>query len=473
MLLASDFFVSDKEVIHMSSYKKQIHEYITAHKDDMTEFLSRLISYKSVMGEPAENMPFGKGCAEVLGEFLSECGKFGFKTKNIDNYAAHADMNDLPPSLGILCHLDVVPEGTGWTSDPYKAEIRGDKIFGRGAIDDKGPAAAALFAMKCVRELDIPLKKGVRIIVGCNEENGSEDMEYYLRHEKFPEMLVTPDGNYPVINIEKGMLRCEITDTDFSENIISLHGGSVINAVPELCEAVVKNTSADKVNGIARGIDNIKIYAEDKNDCTYIRAEGVCAHASTPEQGVNAVTAMLTLLGRLFGGKAEALSALFPYGETDGNSAGVKCSDEKSGGLTLVLSVINAENGTLKAYCDSRFPVSKTLDEISSALCKNLADKGFSAKIVLGSEPHYVDSDSDFVKSLLAVYEDVTGEKGECIAIGGGTYVHDTENGVAFGAEFPGEDNHMHGADEFIKISSLLLNAEIYANMIASVAISD
>ncbi|MGN0696218.1 MAG: Sapep family Mn(2+)-dependent dipeptidase [Oscillospiraceae bacterium] len=451
----------------MSSYKKQIHEYIAAHREDMTEFLSRLISYKSVMSEPVDNMPFGKGCAEVLGEFLSECEKSGFKTKNIDNYAAHADMNELPPSLGILCHLDVVPEGTGWSSDPYRAELRGDKIFGRGAIDDKGPAAAALFAMKCVGELGIPLKKGVRIIVGCNEENGSEDMEYYLRHEKFPEMLVTPDGNYPVINIEKGMLRCEITADGLSEDIISIHGGSVINAVPELCEAVVKNISADKVSEIANSIDNIKIYAEDKDGCTYIRAEGICAHASTPEQGTNAVTAMLTVLGRLFGGKTAALSELFPFGETDGTAAGVKCADEKSGGLTLVLSVINAENGALKAYCDSRFPVSRTLGEISSSLCGSIADKGFSAKIVLGSEPHYVDSDSDFIKSLLTVYEDITGEKGECIAIGGGTYVHDTDNGVAFGAEFPGEDNHMHGADEFIKVSSLLLNAEIYANMIA------
>lgn len=454
----------------MSSYKKQIHEYITAHKDDMIEFLSRLISYKSVMAEPLDGMPFGKGCADVLEEYLSECEKFGFKTKNIDNYAAHADMNDLPPSLGILCHLDVVPEGTGWTGDPYTAEIRDGKLFGRGAIDDKGPAAAALFAVKCISDLNIPLKKGVRIIVGCNEENGSEDMEYYLRHEKFPEMLVTPDGNYPVINIEKGMLRCEITTDNFSENIISLHGGSVINAVPELCEAVVKNTSADKVKEIADSIQGVKIYAEDKDNCTHIRAEGICAHASTPEQGVNAVTAMVSLLGKLFGGKAEELSELFPFGETDGSSAGVKCSDEKSGELTLVLSVINVENGTMKAFCDSRFPVNKSLDEISAALCGNIADKGFAAKIVLGNEPHYVDSDSDFVRKLLAVYEDVTGEKGECIAIGGGTYVHDTENGVAFGAEFPGEDNHMHGADEFIKINSLLLNAEIYANMIVAIS---
>ena len=84
----------------------------------------------------------------------------------------------------------------------------------------------------------------------------------------------------------------------------------------------------------------------------------------------------------------------------------------------------------------------------------------------LQCEPHHVSADSSFVKKLLEVYEDVTGEKGYTVALGGLTYVHDTENGVAFGAEFPGDENNMHNADEFIRTESLLLNAKIYANAI-------
>lgn len=454
----------------MENINEQIHKYIYDNKDEMISFLSKLISYPSTQGEALENKPFGEECAKVLDEYLKKAESFGFKTKNFENYAGHADMNDLKPEIGILCHLDVVPAGTNWTSDPFCAEVRDDKIFGRGAIDDKGPAAASLFAMKCIHDLDIPLKKGVRIIVGCNEENGSEDMEYYTKHEKFPPKLVTPDGNYPVINIEKGMLRCKISAKNLHDDIIYIKGGSVINAVPEYCEALIKNKTVSEISKYTESINYGTFDVSEYDGNIKIVSHGKCEHASTPERGINAVTAMLDLLAKVYGGKIGKLSDIFKAGETDGESAKIKCSDDKSGALTLVLSVIDYENDVLTAYADSRFPVSKTLDEISKALINTLGENGFESEIILGSEPHYVDSESDFVKSLLRVYEDVTGEKGECIAIGGGTYVHDTESGVAFGAEFPGEDNHMHGADEFIKIKSLLMNAEIYARMILSLA---
>lgn len=454
----------------MENINEKIHKYIYNNENEMISFLSKLIAYPSTQGERLDGKPFGEECAKVLDEFLRKAEGIGFKTKNLENYAGHADMNDLKPEIGILCHLDVVPAGTNWSSDPFKAEVHDGKIFGRGAIDDKGPAVAALFAMKCVHELNIPLKKGVRIIVGCNEENGSEDMEYYTKHEKFPPKLVTPDGNYPVINIEKGMLRCKISAETLHDDIIYIKGGNVINAVPEYCEAVIKGKTVSEVLRQASSINYGKFDVYENGDSIKIEAHGKCEHASTPERGINAVTAMLYLLSKIYGGKVKMLSDIFKAGETSGESAKISCSDKESGSLTLVLSVIDYEDSTFTAYADSRFPVSKTLNEISEALIKTLNESGFKGEIILGSEPHYVDSESDFVKALLSVYEDVTGEKGECIAIGGGTYVHDTKSGVAFGAEFPGEDNHMHGADEFIKIKSLLTNAEIYARMIVKLA---
>lgn len=437
-------------------YKQQIHGYITTHADELTDLLSELIAVKSVEDAPEENMPFGKGCAEVLELFLSKARGYGFITKNFDNYIGHADFNELPPELGILCHLDTVPEGDGWHSDPFKAVIRDGRLYGRGAIDDKGPAAAVLFAMKCIKDLNIPVKKGIRLITGCNEENGSADIEYYLKQEKFPPCLVTPDGDYPVINIEKGMLRCKITGK-LPETVISINGGEAVNAVPAKCTARVKGEYSPEN----------KISVSYNNGVSDILAEGVCAHASTPEKGENAVTLMLQYLAESVGGNIKALSQLFPYGETDGRSAGVKCSDEASGGLTLLLSRIDGENGSFTAYCDCRYPVCLSLKETSEKITRSIENKGLKAEITMGSEPHYVDPESGFIKKLLSIYEDVTGNKGECIAIGGGTYVHDTENGVAFGAEFPGEENNMHGADESVKISSLLLTAEIYAVLIA------
>lgn len=454
----------------MNDYKEKIQKYIDDHTDEMISVLKKLISYKSVKAPALENMPFGKGAADVLAAWTDICEGYGFKVKNFDNYAAHADMGG-EPRLGILCHLDVVPEGTGWSSDPYTAEIRDGRIYGRGAIDDKGPAAAALFAMRCVKELGIPLDGGVRIITGCDEENGSSDMEYYRKKEKFPEMLVTPDGDYPVINGEKGMIRISF-ETELPGGIVSVSGGNMINAVPELCEVFLSDADDGKIKQYSGNYDGVTFETEKQGDITKLTAKGFCAHASTPEKGHNAVTAMISILCDM-GYPLGALKKLFPYGETNGRSFGLEISDTVSGGLTDVFSVVKTEDGKLIGKADVRYPVTYTLKEVSEKLLAAFASQDISAEMIFSVEPHYVDENSPFIKTLLATYSDVTGNKGYCISIGGGTYVHDTENGVAFGAEFPGEENHMHGADESASLESLKLNAVIYANAIVNLLRKD
>ena len=81
-------------------------------------------------------------------------------------------------------------------------------------------------------------------------------------------------------------------------------------------------------------------------------------------------------------------------------------------------------------------------------------------------EPHFVDGNSEFVRTLLNAYELYTGNKGECNYTGGGTYVHDLKNGVAFGASMPCVDNRMHGADEFVEIECLKQCVVIFAEAI-------
>lgn len=87
-----------------------------------------------------------------------------------------------------------------------------------------------------------------------------------------------------------------------------------------------------------------------------------------------------------------------------------------------------------------------SFQQSTSIICGKLEAVGFRIDSCEGSEPHCTDENSEFVQSLLRVYERVTGDKGRCIAIGGGTYVHEIEGGVAFGAEFPNEDGNMHSS---------------------------
>lgn len=414
----------------------KIHEYLESHKEEMISFLAELVAVRSVQNEPNGKYPFGKKPAKALEKMLNKCSEYGFITENIDWYAGSADFNNTEPSLAILTHLDVVPEGSGWSSAPYVLKRSEGRLIGRGTCDDKGPAVAALFALKAVRELNIPLKKGVRLIFGTNEENGSADLAYYRTKRKLPPMVFTPDGEYPVINGEKGMLRVYFSADYYG---FSVNGGEVINAVPQMCSV-------------------------GDGECCATIYSGKSAHASTPEKGKNAVTLALSQESR--GSKLLCgLAELFPHNEFDGKAVFGDISE----GITCVLSLLNTVENSLHGGIDIRFPLGRTKAEISKIICEKLESAGFKIDSCEGTEPHYTDENSEFVQSLLRVYERVTGDKGRCITIGGGTYVHEIDGGVAFGAEFPGEDGNMHGADEFITEDNLLKNAEIMAEAIIEI----
>ena len=413
----------------------QIRQYLESHIDDMTALLRELVAVPSVQGDAEEGFPFGREPARALEIMLRECRKAGFDVENVENYAGSADINSLEAQLAVLTHLDVVPAGDGWSSPPFELTQVGDKLVGRGTIVDKGPAVAAFFAAKAVKELGIPLKKGVRLIFGTNEENGSADLAYYRSKRTLPPMVFTPDGEYPVINAEKGMLRVYFS-AKYSG--IPVRGGTVINAVPAVC-------------------------SDDADD--YF---GRSAHASTPEKGENAITKFLDIQGNLHP-LLNNLSELFPHGEFNGRSCGLGFRDDISGDMTCVLSMLNARDGRLCGGIDIRFPLDRTKAEISGIICEKLRSAGFEIDSCEGVEPHCTDENSTFVQALLKTYERVTGKNGRCIAIGGGTYVHEIEGGVAFGAEYPGEDGHMHSPDEFITVGNLLKNAEIMAEAIAEI----
>ena len=418
----------------------EIRKYLEDKKEEMIAFLGELISVRSVQEEAEEGYPFGRNSARALEIMLDKCNESGFHVENVDNYVGSADFNDSEAALGILSHLDVVPEGSGWTSDPYELKRENGILTGRGTIDDKGPAVASLYAMKALKELNIPLKKGVRLIFGTNEENGGDDIVYYRKNHTLPPMVFTPDGEYPVINGEKGMLRIYFSAE--IEEKIKIQAGEVINAVPMACAV--------------------------ETDCSVMLYEGKSAHASTPEKGENAITKFLAD----YSGNSTALNGLkqiFQHGDVEGSVI----FGDNSQNFTCVISLLKTVEKFEKCYIeggiDVRFPFGHTKDDVQKIICDKLEAAGITIDSVMAVNPHYTDENSNFVQSLLSVYEQVTGEKGKCITIGGGTYVHDIEGGVAFGAEYEGGSGNMHGADEFITEESLILNAEIMAEAIKAI----
>lgn len=454
----------------------KISKYIDDHASDMIAALSSLVAVPSVRGAAEPGMPYGKEPARALSVMLEMAEKYGFSVKNHENYVGTIDFDPAKETaLGVLCHLDVVPEGTGWTNPPYTLTLSGGKLYGRGSADDKGPAVAVLFALRALRECGYELSKNVRFIVGCDEENGSSDLAYYRRKEALPPQVFTPDGSFPVIHLEKGMIRGKVVgkvQTGARKTICSAYGGAAVNAVPDRAYAVLSGFSEQEFTAAKEVLPkDVEASFERKNEAVHVTVMGKSAHASTPEEGKNAVTALFMLLGALPSDDGSAalfaeLSQTFRYAETDGTSLGIQASDEKSGTLTFVFSVFSFENGSFEGRFDIRFPISQTSAKIRTKFEKILAKTGLKIDEWTASEPHYVDENSEFVQTLLAVYTELTRKKGYCIAIGGGTYVHDVDGGVAFGAEFPGVESRMHGADEFIALEDMLLSSKIFAEAI-------
>ena len=465
-------------------YRKQIDEWIESRQNEMIEDLKSLIRIDSQKGTPGPGKPFGEGPAKVLDAAGAMMEKYGLKVTDYDHYVVTGDYGTGEKELDILAHLDVVPVSDEWTvTRPFDPVVKDGRIYGRGSIDDKGPAIAALYAIRAVKELGIPLKKSLRLILGSDEECGSSDLAYYYAKEEEAPSTFTPDASFPLINLEKARLSktaaCDCSgDEGITPRVCSFTTGNPVNVVPATADLVICGLDAAAVSKAVGTLSDqlhVTFTATDGTDGVHVNVKGLAAHASTPDLGCNAITAALVLIREL--GLADCTSTrvlrslgdLYPHGDTCGEALGVKMSDEVSGALTMNLGILNLRDGVLSACFDSRAPICATDENLTEVMRSNFAKIGMTMEEGKMTPAHYVPADSPLVKTLLASYEKYFGEKGEALAIGGGTYVHSLQRGVAFGIEVEGIDNHMHGDDEFVDIEILLRSAKIFADAIVNI----
>lgn len=463
--------------------KGRIDAYFKAHRDEFIESIRRLVAVNSLKGDPLPGMPFGPGPAEGLQTVLDIADSLGLITHNYENYVGTADICSLDTQLGILAHVDIVDVGANWTTDPFGGEVKDGKLYGRGASDDKGPVIASLYALAAVKALDVPLKYNARLIIGTDEESGSADIRYYFSKEKAPPHVFSPDGEFPVMNTEKGGLRTSF-EGSFADNaalprIVSIHGGYRVNVVPPEAEAVIEGLDLSLVKAAchdAQRVTGARFTLTDKGGgIIHIHAEGKGGHASLPETAVNGVTSMLNLLAGLpfsdsDGFRAvQGLNSLFPHGDYYGEAAGIKMSDEISGALTFNFSIFKYNGAELYGFFDSRTPLCATSENTMDVLEMGLARFDVQLKRSGFSKPHHTPADTPFVQTLLRAYEAYTGQQGYCKAVGGGTYVHGIEGGVAFGCTMPGVDPRPHGADEFVIVEDILTSARMFTQIIIDI----
>ena len=446
---------------------------IESMHDEMIDTLQKWIRVPSVKGEAAPGAPFGKEVRSMLDMALADCEQMGFKTQNFDGYIAHADLGEGSDedALAILAHLDVVPEGDGWKYPPYGAVIENGRMYGRGTSDDKGPAVAALYAMKAVKDVGIPLRRKVRLILGCDEESGWEDIAHYNKVATMPRMGFSPDASYPIINIEKGICRLELHGVLSNEGlqVIAFNNGERPNVIPGRASALVAGDAATvaQAEAAAKKLDiPAEVQLTDKG--VSITVTGISGHAAYPETARNANGEMLLLLREL-GVQGDLRLLADKIGlDYKGEGLEISVSDGISGYLTCNLGIIRAGEGGVYATLDIRYPVMTNPDMIIKNVSASLP--GMRVEAMEVKEPHHVPAGSELVQNLLDAYHEVTGYERKCLYTGGGTYARSLQEGVAFGASCPQDEDLAHQANEYADIEGLYKNIKIFALAIVKLA---
>lgn len=442
--------------------------FIDSKKNEIIDTLKKLISFKSVEDKAEKNAPFGEENRKALEYVLKKASELGIeRTENLGGYAGFAETGSGEEMLAILCHLDVVPGGEGWETDPFDAVVKDGKLLGRGATDDKGPAVCALYALSAVKQANKKFKRRVRIIFGCNEESGWGCMKHYKECAEIPTMAFSPDADYPVVNSEKGILHASFKK-EFSSSI-EIKAGTRANVVPGKAVAKVP-FKREELNGL---ICDLPFEIKEAEQGSEITVFGEEAHASQPENGKNAICEMLKLLKllNLDGKDGETIEYLESRLKNDmhGESMGLDYSD-KSGRLTVNPAILEWNStGIENLTFDLRCPHTKSCEENLDALKEALAD--FELTDSSKQDALFVDENSELVSKLLDVYKKNTCEtEVKPKSIGGGTYARAFKNAVAFGCEREGIDNRIHMANEFMYVDDLMFNTRMIADAIVALA---
>ena len=448
-------------------------EIIEKNKNNIIETLCELIKIPSVSNENSNtDFPFGEECSNALKYALNLGKSMGFKTKNVDNYCGYIEFGEGKELVGIIGHLDVVPalEDDGWSSPPFLPSIREGKIFGRGAIDDKGPVVASLYAMKAIKD-NVKVSKRVRLILGLNEEKSWKCIEYYKNHEEHPSIGFSPDANFPGIFAEKGIMSIELNNNFSIKNFSILDincNDNAINVVPKYCSITLKS-NLPNISHKYSNSENIKIHNINSNTIK-IESFGIASHAAHPELGKNAITNLVKYLLDNFEFDSNYLNRLYELGvfslESPEFMSNTKIQDE-SGILTSNVAVLDYIDNKLIIKINLRVPVHTNCEDIKLKydLLKNEFNT-LEVKTIRIQEPLYIEKNNYLVKTLVDIFNKKTGLNEEPIAIGGGTYARAFKNFISYGAMMPGSIDMCHQVDEFIKIDNLILASKIYADAI-------
>lgn len=463
--------------------KSQIDTYVDEVWPSVIEDIAALVSHKSVedLENASEGAPWGPGPREALDEALCIANVLGLQAHDCEGYLGYADLpGSSDTQIATIAHVDVVPEGPGWNTDPYEMVQRDGWLLGRGVIDDKGPAVLSLYAAaffaKQVEESGKKLPYTLRILLGANEETNMGDVEWYLNNYDEPAFLFTPDAEFPVCCGEKGIYHAQFKTAPIAgaaegAKIVSFEGGTVINAVPSTAEALVRASASELTSA-----EGITVEPAEESQAL-IKAQGIGGHASLPEGTKNAINMLCQyLLANDICSPAERSFLEMEqtiHADTAGEALGIAATDDIFEPLTIIGGTIRTTpEGAFVQTVDSRYPKSTTGEAIMAKLSALAEAHGATFEVLSDVVPFYVDPSSPEIETLVRCYNEYMGTQAKAFTIGGGTYARHFKNAASFGPEepttvLPEWAGQMHGPNEAVSEELLKTSLKIYIYAIA------
>jgi len=302
-------------------------------------------------------------------------------------------------SLLIPAHMDIVPAGEGWDSDPFDVIEKEGKLYGRGTLDNKGPLASIIVAAEILKKLNIDDQLNGELLVAALSDEEAED----------------PDG----IDYGVGYL--------MEEKLIH----PTYSVIPDIGENMKKIDIAEKGSTVFK-----------------ISAFGKQAHGSTPERGINAVYMMARLVNEI-----EKLTLEHQIHDVLGHPS-LNLGEIHGGAAPNIVP------GTCTIYLDIRTVPGMTKDGVIEKLqsCANKVENGkFEIDVMSWNEPHGIDPNNDVVKAIQKNAKDILGLEPEPFGMGGGTYAKTLNLGGVLAVGWgPGDDEAFHVANEFVEIQELI-----------------
>lgn len=464
-------------------------EKVLEYENQMIDDLKGLLSIESVRDDSkaSKDAPVGPGPRQALDYMYELAERDGFSTHDVDHIAGRIEAGQGEDVLGILCHVDVVPAGDGWDSDPFDPVVTDDAIIARGTLDDKGSTIAAYYAVKILNDMNVDWKKRIHMIIGTDEESDWKCTDRYFQTEEMPTLGFAPDAEFPAIHGEKGITTFDLIQDQINEDVdepdyelLNFESGQRYNMVPDHAEArvLVKENMTDVIQNFEYFVEQNELQGESTVDSgiLILTVEGKAVHGMDPSLGVNAGLYLLKFLSSLNLDKSAKdfveFNNRYLFDSHFGEKMGMKFHTDVMGDVTTNIGIIKYDNKEAGRYgVNLRYPQGFEFEEAVERFTNEIKDIGFSLELGKVQKPHYVDKDDPFVEKLVKAYRNQTGDMTEPYTIGGGTYARNLDKGVAFGAMFEDTEDLMHQKNEYMTKKQLINATSIYLEAIYALCV--